>query len=199
MDNIEAFARQDKAMNFPFPHNQPTELADINLYASDPALKRAVERAGAGWRTRELLRQGAEYGAAATLRLAEDAEHYAPELRTFSPTGERIDVVQFHPAWDHFMTMARGNGLTNLPYAQPRAGVWTAYGASFYLHVQIESGSACPTNPGAATKPGALCRRLAEAGRYRARCARHSSRSKTFHDRGHGHDGKTGRQRPAHE
>ncbi|MES1264610.1 MAG: hypothetical protein ABUU24_03030, partial [Variovorax sp.] len=38
------------------PDNQVPELKDYNLYASDPALRRAVARGGAGWRDDELLR-----------------------------------------------------------------------------------------------------------------------------------------------
>jgi len=135
------------------PENQPPELVNVNLYASDPALRRAVHRAGAGWHDAELLRQGAQYGTEATLRLAEDADHYPPELHTYSPAGARIDVVKFHPAWHQIMAIARHNGLTNLPYAQPRAAVWSAYGASLYMHVQIEAGSACPTTMTKASIP----------------------------------------------
>jgi len=135
------------------PDNQPPELVDINLYASDPALRRAVQRAGAQWHAAALMRQGAEYGAEATLRLAEDAERYPPELQTHSPAGVRIDVVKFHPAWHQIMTIARANGLTNLPYTHPHEAVWSAYGASLYMHVQIESGSACPTTMTKASIP----------------------------------------------
>jgi len=133
--------------------NQSPELVDVNLYASDPALRRAVQRAGAQWHDAELLRQGEEYGAEATLRLAEDAEHYPPQLQTHSPTGTRIDVVKFHPAWHAMVAMARRNGLTNLPYAQPRQAVWAAYGASLYMHNQIEAGSSCPTTMTKASIP----------------------------------------------
>ena len=38
------------------PHNQAPELKDYNVYTSDPALRRAVERGGAGWRDAELVR-----------------------------------------------------------------------------------------------------------------------------------------------
>lgn len=127
------------------PHNQVPELKDYNLYASDPVLRRAVARGGAQWREAELLRQGAEYGAEATLRAAEDAEHFKPELYTHSPTGERIDQVRFHPAWHQMMGMARRNGIANLPFVDARQSAWPAYGASLYMHSQIESGSTCPT------------------------------------------------------
>jgi len=127
------------------PDNQAPELKDYNVYASDPALRRAVERGGAQWRDAELVRQGAEYGAEATLRAAEDANHFEPELHTLSPTGERIDQVRFHPAWHTMMSIARRNGIANLPFFDDRPSAWAAHAASLYMHSQIESGSTCPT------------------------------------------------------
>jgi putative acyl-CoA dehydrogenase len=127
------------------PDNQAPELKDYNVYVSDPALRRAVERGGAAWRDAELVRQGAEYGAEATLRAAEDANHFEPELHTLSPTGERIDQVRFHPAWHTMMSIARRNGIANLPFFDGRPSAWSAHAASLYMHSQIESGSTCPT------------------------------------------------------
>ena len=127
------------------PDNQAPELKDYNVYTSDPVLRRAVARGGAQWHDAELVRQGAEYGAEATLRAAEDANHFTPELHTHSRTGERIDQVKFHPAWHTMMVMARRNGIANLPFFDERPSAWSAYGASLYMHSQIESGSACPT------------------------------------------------------
>ncbi|MDR2851808.1 MAG: acyl-CoA dehydrogenase family protein [Burkholderiaceae bacterium] len=127
------------------PNNQVPELFGYNLYTSDPILRAALARAGASWGDAQLLRQGAEYGSEAALRMGEDAEVYAPELRTHSPTGERIDFVKFHPAWHEAMAMARRNGITNRPYIDTRASAWTVYGASLYMHSQIEPGSCCPS------------------------------------------------------
>ncbi|MDM0113913.1 acyl-CoA dehydrogenase family protein [Variovorax sp. J22R133] len=127
------------------PDNQATDLKDYNVYTSDPVLRRAVARAGAQWSDEELVRQGAEYGAATTLQAGEDANRYEPELHTLSRTGERIDFVKFHPAWHTMMTIARRNGIANLPYNDKRPSAWAAYGASLYMHSQIESGSTCPT------------------------------------------------------
>ena len=127
------------------PDNQAPELKDYNVYTSDPVLRRAVERGGAQWRDAELVRQGAEYGAEATLRAAEDANHFEPELHTHSRTGERIDQVRFHPAWHTMMSIARRNGIANLPFVDDRPSAWSAYAASLYMHSQIESGSTCPT------------------------------------------------------
>ncbi len=127
------------------PHNQAPELKDYNVYTSDPVLRRAVARGGAQWRAADLARQGAEYGALATLRAAEDANRFVPELHTHSRSGERIDQVLFHPSWHTMMAMARRNGIANLPFFDERPSAWPAYGASLFLHSQIESGSTCPT------------------------------------------------------
>jgi putative acyl-CoA dehydrogenase len=127
------------------PENQAPELKDYNVYTSDPVLRRSVERGGAQWRDAELVRQGAEYGTEATLHAAEDANRFEPELLTHSPTGERIDQVQFHPAWHTMMSVARRNGIANLPFVDERPSAWSAYAASLYMHSQIESGSTCPT------------------------------------------------------
>ncbi|MEB5966308.1 MULTISPECIES: acyl-CoA dehydrogenase family protein [Comamonas] len=135
------------------PHNQPPELKDYNVYACDPVLQRAVARGGAQWREAELRRQGAEYGAEATLRAAEDANRFEPELHTHSPTGDRIDQVRFHPAWHQMMTIARRNGISNLPFTDPRQTAWPAYGASLFMHSQIESGSGCPSTMTKASIP----------------------------------------------
>jgi len=126
--------------------NQVPELKDYNLFATDVPLQRAVERGGAGWHAAELSRQGALLGAQQTIRQAEDANRHTPELHTFSRTGERIDEVRFHPAWHEVMQIARRSGLANLPFADTRPSAWAGYGASLYMHSQIESGSLCPTN-----------------------------------------------------
>ena len=43
--------------------NQPTELADYNLYATDDALREAVAREGAEWASADLHDFGARVGA----------------------------------------------------------------------------------------------------------------------------------------
>ena len=135
------------------PDNQVPALEDYNLYTSDPALRRAVQRGGAQWRDAELLRQGAQYGAADTLRAGDEANRHAPELEIYSPIGERIDQVRFHPAWHQMMALARRNGICNLPQFDPRPSAWVAYGATLYMHCQVEAGSTCPSTMTKASIP----------------------------------------------
>jgi len=106
------------------PDNQVPELKDYNLYTSDPLLQAAVQRGDATWRTQELVRQGAEYGAADTLRAGEEANTHLLELHIYSPMGARIDEVRFHPAWHRMMAIARRNGICNLPMFDARPSAW---------------------------------------------------------------------------
>ena len=123
------------------------------MYASDPALRRAVERGGAELAGRRARAPGRGVRGGGDPARRRDANHLEPELHTLSPTGERIDAVRFHPAWHTMMRIARRNGIANLPLFDDRPSAWSAYGASLYMHCQIESGSTCPTTMTKASIP----------------------------------------------
>jgi len=124
--------------------NLTNELNGYNLYTTDLALQEGVRRADAGAHEAELAAYGAALGSAATIRMAEEANHFKPELHTFDRQGRRIDRVEFHPSWHGMMRMAREQGMITQPYSDSRSGAWPAYAAAFSMHHQIESGSQCP-------------------------------------------------------
>ncbi|CAG4901086.1 acyl-CoA dehydrogenase family protein [Paraburkholderia saeva] len=126
--------------------NVVPELRDYNLYTSDIALQEAVRRAGGGAHEPELSRYGEQLGLATTLHTAELANRCKPELQTFDRQGQRIDRVEFHPAWHTMMKMLREQNLVAQPFSDSRAGAWAAYAAGFSMHGQIEAGSQCPTS-----------------------------------------------------
>ncbi|MFP6557599.1 isovaleryl-CoA dehydrogenase [Paraburkholderia sp. B3] len=124
--------------------NQAPPLADYNLFATDAALAEALERAGAGWHREALMRDGGQLGTAETIALADLANRHEPELFTHSPRGERIDALEFHPAWHRLLALLRAEGLHALPFSNPQHGAMAARSAGYFLHAQIESGSLCP-------------------------------------------------------
>jgi putative acyl-CoA dehydrogenase len=124
--------------------NQVPPLADYNLFASDAALVAALEREGAPWHRDALLRDGAALTRPEVLALAELANRHTPELFTHSPRGERIDALEFHPAWHTLLSMLRREGLHALPFSDPQRGAMAARCAGYFLHAQLESGSLCP-------------------------------------------------------
>jgi putative acyl-CoA dehydrogenase len=91
-----------------------------------------------------LANDGATLGTPAVLALAGAANRHEPELFTFSPRGERIDTLEFHPSWDRLLALLRQEGLQALPFDTPRAGAMAARCAGYFLHGQLESGSLCP-------------------------------------------------------
>src|SRR4051812_2579816 len=93
----------------PFP-NQPPPYEGRNLYRTDIALQEAVAREGAIAAESALTRWGETLGSAETFALADAANRNPPRLRTHDPRGERIDVVEFHPAWDALMHLATAAG-----------------------------------------------------------------------------------------
>jgi len=133
--------------------NQVDELQDYNLYTTDLPLQEAVQRGQAAWHTDELTSYGAELGCAATFELAAQANRHPPQLQAFDHRGRRIDQVDFHPSWHALMAIYRAHGLASQPFAQTRAGRWSAYAAAFYLHGQIEGGALCPATMTLASIP----------------------------------------------
>ena len=124
--------------------NQTPPLEHCNFYTTDAALVTALEREGAGWHAEALERDGARLGTPDVLALAALANRHAPELFTYSPRGERIDTLEFHPSWQRLTEMLRAEGLHALPFSDPRPGAMAARCAGYFLHAQLESGSLCP-------------------------------------------------------
>ncbi|MEM5384747.1 isovaleryl-CoA dehydrogenase [Paraburkholderia phymatum] len=124
--------------------NQVPPLANYNLFSSDAALAAAVGREGAAWHRDALTRDGAALTTPEVLALADLANRHTPELATFNPRGERIDALEFHPAWHTLLGLLRREGLHALPFSDPQQGAMVARCAGYFLHAQLESGSLCP-------------------------------------------------------
>jgi len=124
--------------------NQSTPLEDVNLFEADLPLKEAVAREGAGWAGEELAGFGAVCGSAEVLRWGAEANEYPPELRTHDRFGNRVDEVDFHPAWHHLMSLGIGHRLHSLPWTNPGPGANVARAALFAQLAQAEAGVGCP-------------------------------------------------------
>jgi putative acyl-CoA dehydrogenase len=76
--------------------------------------------------------------------LARAANRVLPELRSHDRFGNRVDRIDFHPAWHELMGLAIGQGTVSLAWRDPRPGAQVARGAVFYLWNQGEAGICCP-------------------------------------------------------
>ncbi|MFP3800917.1 isovaleryl-CoA dehydrogenase [Paraburkholderia sp. SIMBA_027] len=140
----DAASRQHRSGTTHEVTNQAPPLADYNLFSTDAALGEALARAGAQWHRDALARHGAKLGEAEVQALADLANRHAPELHTHSARGERIDAIEFHPAWHALLALLRAEGLHALPFSEPRPSAMAARCAGYFLHAQLESGSLCP-------------------------------------------------------
>jgi putative acyl-CoA dehydrogenase len=144
--------------------NQVPPLAGYDV-AEDAALLEAAGREEAGWAADGLHTLGRLAGSAATSEQARLANEHLPVLRSHDRWGNRIDEVEFHPAWHALMSTAVGHGLHAAPWADQRPGAHVARAAKFYVWAQAEAGHGCPISMTYAAIP-ALRHAPALAGRF---------------------------------
>jgi len=121
--------------------NQVPPLAGHDV-AADPALLAAL--AAAEVKLPDLAELGRLAGSAQVAELARLANAHSPVLRTHDRYGQRIDEVEFHPAWHQLMTTAVSQGLHAAPWASDQPGAHVARAARFYVWTQAEAGHGCP-------------------------------------------------------
>jgi putative acyl-CoA dehydrogenase len=125
--------------------NQVPPLAGYDV-AADAALLGAVRGQDAAWVLPELHQLGVLAGSAEMLELARLANVHGPVLRSHDRHGNRIDEVEFHPAWHQLMSVAVGHGLHAAPWASGKPGTHVARAAKFYVWSQAEAGHGCPVS-----------------------------------------------------
>ncbi|UYM07439.1 isovaleryl-CoA dehydrogenase [Solicola gregarius] len=113
--------------------------------AADAALREGVEREGAGWALDELSAVGLHAGTADAQELGRLAERYPPRLVTHDRYGNRIDEVEYAPAYHRLMDTAVSYGLHAAPWADGRAGAHVARAAKL-MAWSVDAGHACPVS-----------------------------------------------------
>ncbi len=125
-------------------YNQAGALPDFNAYLTDAALREAMAAFGAGWAEARLTATGALVGSARMRELARAANRQIPELRTHDAFGNRIDGVEFCPAWHELMGLLRAGESHSLGWTEARAGAQVARAGLAFLWGQGEPGVGCP-------------------------------------------------------
>ncbi|MFI6944822.1 acyl-CoA dehydrogenase family protein [Streptomyces sp. NPDC050422] len=125
--------------------NQAPPLLGYDVFGADRALTEAVERhlpadllddARSG-----LAELGRSAGSAQAAEWGVQANENPPRLRTHDRYGNRIDEVEFHPAWHRLLGHAVTAGLTD---AWDRPGGHVRRTAGFLVWTQAEAGHGCP-------------------------------------------------------
>ena len=124
--------------------NQPPPLESYNVFADDAALVEALRREGADWAEDQARELGALCGLPQTIRWGVEANQNPPKLRTHDRFGNRIDEVEFHPAWHELMRIGIGHGLHALPWRAAAAGRPRRPRRAVHAPGQVEAGVGCP-------------------------------------------------------
>jgi putative acyl-CoA dehydrogenase len=143
MDNDPVFGVEAAA-------NQSPPFVDRNLFLEDRALRDGAAAAGVDASAEALADFGALYGGAETMEFGRLANEFPPRLRLVDARGNRLDAVEFHPAYHALMARSMAAGLHCSIWDRARAPAIAPSGqaaraARLFMATQAESGHMCPT------------------------------------------------------
>jgi len=122
--------------------NQVPPLVDYNP-ATAPVLMEALTREGGGWGADEVFELGAIAGSATALRWGDLADRNKPVLHTHDRYGNRVDEIEYDPAYHELMRTAIAHGLHGAPWADDRPGAHVVRAAKMGVWTP-EPGHVCP-------------------------------------------------------
>ncbi len=124
--------------------NQPPPLTGHNVFEANRPLVEALEREGGGWAREQVSALGARDGSAEVQEWARLANENPPRLRTHDRYGNRIDEVEFHPAWHQLLGVAVESEIPSFAWRHPEPGAHVARAALMMLCP--EAGVGCPVS-----------------------------------------------------
>lgn len=140
--------------------NQSRPLEDFNVFGTDKGLTDAAAAFTSEAAAARLNQVGLRAGSAEIAKLAEQADTNKPVLKTHDRFGNRIDEVEFHPAWHELMREAVGAGLAGAAWDSDEPDAHAERAAGFITWYQTEAGHGCPISmtyavvPALRTEPG---------------------------------------------
>jgi putative acyl-CoA dehydrogenase len=123
--------------------NQAPPLADIDLFGTNLPLVEATTTNGAGWVRERASQLGRRLGGD-PLQWGFQANENPPRLQTHDRYGNRIDEVEFHPAWHELMRLGVESELHCLPWTTDQPAGHAARAALYMTAIQAEAGFGCP-------------------------------------------------------
>ncbi len=124
--------------------NQPPPLEGVDVFSSNLPLVEALEREGGGWARERAATLGRFVGGLPQQWWGRLANENKPVLHTHDRYGNRIDEVEFHPAWHNLMKMGVEHELHSLPWTSSEPAAHVARAAMYMTAMQAEAGYACP-------------------------------------------------------
>ncbi len=136
--------------------NQPTALGDVSLM-SDPAMSEALDNAFAHLslatdlsdaqalqaQSEHLKTFGIRAGSEQAREWGRQADENPPKLRAFDGRGQRIDEIEFHPAYHQLMALGLEGGVSSRAWSH-RVGGHITHGALMAMMAWADGGVCCP-------------------------------------------------------
>jgi putative acyl-CoA dehydrogenase len=132
--------------------NQPPPLERYNLFEEDAPLAEGLRREGGNVWEHEIATFGFVLGGE-PLEWGRLANERPPVLRSHDRYGNRIDEIEFHPAWDSLLRLGRDARVHSLPWVERHPGAHVARATLFMLLGQVEAGVGCPLSMTFASVP----------------------------------------------
>jgi putative acyl-CoA dehydrogenase len=133
--------------------NQPTALADYNLFDTNRPLRDALKFNAPALDTAELSQLGAALCSTAMQTHARLANVHGPVLHSHDRFGRRVDQVEFHPGYHALMALATGSGLHGTPWSDENPSPHVRRAAGFMLFTELEPSTLCPISMTYAATP----------------------------------------------
>ncbi len=124
--------------------NQAPPLQGVDVFSSNLPLVEATKREGASWALPRAAELGGIVGGEPQQSWGPLANENKPVLKTHDRYGNRIDEVEFHPAWHKLMKLGVEHELHSLPWTSSEPAAHAARAALYMTAMQAEAGFACP-------------------------------------------------------
>src|SRR5207342_3418557 len=124
--------------------NQPPPLLPYDAFGTDLPLREALAREGGDWAQTQVQAYGVLVGGE-MMALGMQANENKPKFKPVDRYGNRIDEVEFHPAYHRLMELGVAHGVSGFAWRHADTpGAHVARAALMYLHYQADQGTSCP-------------------------------------------------------
>ena len=123
--------------------NQSEPLSGVNWFTDDIMLSEAIARSPASEHGQQLAAFGAETGSEAILDLGRAANENPPKFKPFDRFGQRVDEVEFHPAYHALMELGLSAGVSSAAWTADQGG-HSLHSALLILMGHADAGVCCP-------------------------------------------------------
>ncbi len=125
--------------------NQAKPFESINLFSSDQPLREIFKRRNVELDSTSLVQLGEILSKPEWINKGFQANENTPKFHSHNRFGQRIDEIEFHPAYHDLMRLAIQHKIHAYPWIHKnKENAHLIRMGLFYMHSQIEAGTGCP-------------------------------------------------------